>query len=171
MAYIFKNIDVLDLNPSTGVGIGIPFNGPTGINTTYTTQDAIKSNLLNFILTGKRERVMNPGFGCGLLGAPGLVSTTEFNNEGSFTTNLTPAELDGRGSPGVLFNQITEERIDQIENLIVGGVDLYFPTIQIQDLSVELEPDSKTIMIFLKYTVINTNIEDELQINLNNGGV
>jgi hypothetical protein len=43
------------------------------VNTTYTTQDAIKSNLINFILTGKRERIMNPGFGAGLLGlAPSL---------------------------------------------------------------------------------------------------
>ena len=152
MSYIFKNIDVLDLNPSTGVGISVPFNGPTGVNTTYTTQDAIKSNLLNFILTGKRERVMNPGFGAGLLG-------------------LAPSLEDPIGEPGVLFNQITEERIDEIENLIYGGVDLYFPTVQIESLNVELEPDSKTITIYLKYTVVNTNIEDELQINLNTGGV
>ena len=152
MAYIFKNIDVLDLNPSTGVGISVPFNGPTGVNTTYTTQDAIKSNLLNFILTGKRERVMNPGFGAGLLG-------------------LAPSLEDPIGEPGVLFNQITEERIDEIENLIYGGVDLYFPTVTIESLNVELEPDSKTIVIYLKYTVVNTNIEDEIQINLNNGGV
>lgn len=152
MAYIFNNIDVLDLKPSTGVGISVPFNGPTGVNTTYTTQDAIKSNLLNFILTGKRERVMNPGFGAGLLG-------------------LAPSLEDPVGEPGVLFNQITEERIDEIENLIYGGVDLYFPTVTIESLNVDLEPDSKTIMIYLKYTVVNTNIEDEIQINLNNGGV
>ena len=50
MAYIVRNVDVLDLKPSTGVGIDLPFNGPTGINTTYTTRDAVKANLLNFIL-------------------------------------------------------------------------------------------------------------------------
>ena len=64
--YLFRNVDILDLKPSTGVGIKIPFDGATGINTTFTTQDAIKSNLLNFLLTGKRERVLNPGFGAGL---------------------------------------------------------------------------------------------------------
>ena len=85
MAYILKNIDVLDLKPSTGIGIAVPFNGSTGINTTYTTQDTIKSNLLNFILTGKRERVMNPGFGSGLLG-------------------LAPTLDDPIGEPGNLFN-------------------------------------------------------------------
>ena len=66
MAYIVKNVDVLDLKPSTGVGISVPFDGATGINTTYTTSDTIKSNLINFLLTGKRERVMNPSFGSGL---------------------------------------------------------------------------------------------------------
>ena len=64
--YQFRNIDILDLKPSTGVGIKVPFDGATGLNTTFTTQDAVKSNLLNFLLTGKRERVLNPGFGSGL---------------------------------------------------------------------------------------------------------
>jgi phage baseplate assembly protein W len=139
MAYIVRNVDVLDLKPSTGVGIDLPFNGPTGINTTYTTKAATKANLLNFILTGKRERMMNPSFGSGIR--------------------------------DVIFEQITDERIDQIENLIYGGVELYFPQVQIKDLTINLSPESQTITIYLKYSVINTNIEDELQININNGGV
>ena len=139
MAYIVRNVDILDLQPSIGVGIDLPFNGPTGINTTYTTKDAVKANLLNFILTGKRERIMNPNFGSGIR--------------------------------DVIFEQITDERIDQIENLIYGGVELYFPQVQIKDLTINLSPESQTITIYLKYSVINTNIEDELQININNGGV
>ena len=43
--YQFRNIDILDLKPSTGVGIKVPFDGATGLNTTFTTQDAIKSNV------------------------------------------------------------------------------------------------------------------------------
>ena len=145
MAYIFSNIDKLDLNPSIGVGIKIPFDGQTGITTLYTTQESIKSNLLNFILTGKRERVMNPGFGAGLLG-------------------LAPSLENPLGDPGVLFNQITEERVDQIENLIVGGIDLHFPKIKIIELKVDLSPDSQSIEIYLNYTITNTSIEDELLI-------
>jgi phage baseplate assembly protein W len=139
MAYIVRNVDILDLQPSTGVGISLPFNGSTGINTTYTTKDAIKSNLLNFILTGKRERVMNPGFGSGVR--------------------------------DLLFQPITEDLVDQIENLIVGGVNAYFPQIQINDIRVDLSSNNLTVTIYLNYSVINTNIEDELQININNGGV
>jgi len=139
MAYIVRNVDILDLNPSIGVGISLPFNGPTGINTTYSTKDATKSNLLNFILTGKRERIMNPTFGSGIR--------------------------------DVLFEPITEERVDQIENLIYGGVEQYFPQIKIDNLVVDLSTSTKSITIYIKYSIINTNIEDELQINLNNGGV
>ena len=145
MAYIFNNINKLDINPSIGVGLKVPFDGQTGITTLYTTQETIKSNLLNFILTGPRERIMNPGFGAGLLG-------------------LAPSLDDPIGDPGVLFNQITEERIDQIENLIFGGVDRFFPDVQIIELTVNLSPDSQSIEIYMNYTITNTSIEDELLI-------
>ena len=139
MAYIVRNVDVLDLKPSTGVGIDLPFNGPTGINTTYTTKDAVKANLLNFILTGKRERVMNPTFGSGIR--------------------------------DLIFEQQTDDLTDQIEDLIIGGVEVYFPQVQINTLNVVQSPDNYTVTIYLNYSVINTNIQDELQINLTNGGV
>ena len=35
-------------------------------NSSYETKDAIKSNLINFILTGKGERYFNPSFGSGI---------------------------------------------------------------------------------------------------------
>ena len=66
MAYNIVNISPLDLQPSKGVGIQLPFNGTTGLNITYTTKDAVKSNILNFFLTGKKERIMNPTFGAGI---------------------------------------------------------------------------------------------------------
>ena len=139
MPYIVRNIDVLDIKPSTGIGISVPFDGSTGINTTFTTKDTVKSNLLNFILTGKRERVFNPSFGSGVR--------------------------------DLLFQPITDDIIDQVDNLIRGGVESYFPTVDIQDLEVTLKPDDLRIEIYLSYTIINTNIEDEIQINLSTGGL
>jgi len=55
-----------DLFPNRGIGIKIPFDGNTGINTTYLTKDAVRSNLLNFFLTARRERIFKPTFGSGL---------------------------------------------------------------------------------------------------------
>ena len=135
MAYIVKNVDVLDLKPSTGVGISVPFDGATGINTTYTTSDTIKSNLINFILTGKIERVMNPSFGSGLR--------------------------------EILFEQLTGDTTAIINDLIKGGIEEFFPQVVIEDLNITLDEFNQTINIYLKYTIINTNIEDELQLNLN----
>ena len=135
MAYIVKNVDVLDLKPSTGVGISVPFDGATGINTTYTTSDTIKSNLINFLLTGKRERVMNPSFGSGLR--------------------------------EILFEQLTGDTTAIINDLIKGGIEEFFPQVVIEDLNITLDEFNQTINIYLKYTIINTNIEDAIQLNLN----
>ena len=66
MAQIQKQIDPLDLTPSTGVGVSLPFNGPGVFKTNYTTKDQTKSNLINLILTEPGERVYKPFFGVGL---------------------------------------------------------------------------------------------------------
>ena len=66
MAQIQKQIDPLDLTPSIGVGVALPFNGPGVFNTNYTTQDQTKSNLINLVLTEPGERIYKPFFGVGL---------------------------------------------------------------------------------------------------------
>ena len=134
MAYLIKSVDILDLQPSTGVGIKIPFDGQTGITTTFTTKDAIKSNLLNFLLTGKRERILNPSFGSGLR--------------------------------EVLFQPLSQDTIDQVEELIAGGVERFFPQVIINNLDVQLEQETSTLSITLGYSVANTNIADQLQIKV-----
>ena len=45
MAQEQQQIDPLDLTPSTGVGVSLPFNGPGVFNTNYTTEDQTQSNL------------------------------------------------------------------------------------------------------------------------------
>jgi phage baseplate assembly protein W len=66
MAYGLKKISVVDLKPSTGVGVAIPFSAPNVFQTVYTTKDQTKYNLINFLLTDPRERPFNPTFGAGL---------------------------------------------------------------------------------------------------------
>tara|TARA_R110000796_G_scaffold223848_1_gene340119 strand:- start:74 stop:493 length:420 start_codon:yes stop_codon:yes gene_type:complete len=139
MTYIVRNIDVLDLKPSTGIGISIPYDGATGLNTTFTSQAAVKSNLINFLLTGKKERVMNPSFGSGL------------------------REL--------MFNPLTDDLVDDIEELVINGINTYFQQVVINDLQVNLLQESSTVNIILNYSILNTNIGDQLEININNAGV
>lgn len=63
MAFGAKRIFPLDTKPSVGVGVALPFNAPGVFRTTYTTQESIKYNLINFFLTNKTERYLNPNFG------------------------------------------------------------------------------------------------------------
>jgi phage baseplate assembly protein W len=63
MAFGAKRIFPLDTKPSVGVGIALPFNAPAVFRITYTTQESIKFNLINFFLTNKGERYLNPNFG------------------------------------------------------------------------------------------------------------
>ncbi len=68
MAYNIRNINVLDLRKSTGIGVSLPFNNPAVFQTVYTTKDQVKYNLINFLLTDPRERIFNPTFGAGIRG-------------------------------------------------------------------------------------------------------
>lgn len=66
MAYNLKQINVLDLRPSTGIGVALPFSTPAVFQTVYSTKEQLKYNIINFLLTNKRERVFNPNFGADL---------------------------------------------------------------------------------------------------------
>ena len=66
MAFQVERIHPLDLQPRKAVGVGLPFSSTSVFNSTYTTQDALKSNLINFLLTEKSERFLNLDLGAGL---------------------------------------------------------------------------------------------------------
>jgi len=66
MAFEAKKINVLDLQPRKAVGVSLPFSNKAVFNSTYETKEAIKANLINYILTGKGERYFNPTFGSGI---------------------------------------------------------------------------------------------------------
>ena len=68
MAYNLKQINVLDLRASTGVGVALPFNTPAVFQTVYTTQEQLKYNIINYLLTNNRERIFNLSFGANIRG-------------------------------------------------------------------------------------------------------
>lgn len=133
MAFDVQQINPLDLQPSVGVGVGLPFSSDQVFNITYTTRDAIKSNLINYFLTGKSERFFNPNLGAGLR--------------------------------AVLFDQMTEDSRDQIEYIVQTGLSTWFPNVIVNQLTTEASPDSNLFTLFLRYSIANTNIQDELLIN------
>jgi phage baseplate assembly protein W len=60
-------IDPLDLEPRKAVGISLNFTKFGVFNSTFQTKDAIKINIINFLLTFTGERYFNPQFGSFLL--------------------------------------------------------------------------------------------------------
>lgn len=66
MAYGLKQIPVVDFKPSTALGVAIPFQANNVFTSVYTTAEQTKYNMINFMLTDRRERPFNPNFGAGL---------------------------------------------------------------------------------------------------------
>lgn len=63
MPFEVKKINPLDLQPRKAVGVSLPFTGKAVFNSTYQSKDAIKTNLINYFLTSRGERYLNPTFG------------------------------------------------------------------------------------------------------------
>lgn len=133
MAFQVQKINPLDLQPRKAVGVSLPFSSTSVFNSTYSTQDALKSNLVNHFLTEKGERYLNPNFGAGLR--------------------------------RLLFDQITQDKQDEIEGVVRTEISTYFPSLQVNDVKIASSPDTNTVTVFIKYNVTQTNIQDELLIN------
>ena len=63
MAYNAQKISPIDFKPSVAVGVGLPFSENAVFRPTFTTQEAVKANLINWFLTNQGERPLNPEFG------------------------------------------------------------------------------------------------------------
>ena len=66
MAFNSRIIPVTDFQPNVGVGVSLPFSNPQCFTSTFTSQDALKNNIINYFLTEPGERPDNPLFGGGL---------------------------------------------------------------------------------------------------------
>jgi phage baseplate assembly protein W len=81
MAFNTKKINPLDLQPRKAIGVSLPLSGKAVFNSTYQTKDAIRTNLINYFLTGVSERYLNPSFGSPLRELMFNNITEEFNTE------------------------------------------------------------------------------------------
>lgn len=133
MAFNVQKINPLDLQPRKAVGVNLPFSSNSVFNSTYTTQDALKANLVNHFLTEKGERYLNPDLGAGLR--------------------------------RLLFDQITEDKKGEIDAVIRTEISTWFPNVEVNDIKVATSPDTNTVTVYIRYSVTQTNIQDELLIN------
>lgn len=134
MAFEVKKIDPIDLQPRKAVGIEIPFSNKSVFSSNYQTKDAIKNNLINFFLTNRGERYLNPSFGSILREK--------------------------------LFENINGNLEDEIRSIVENAIEIYFPRVEPKDIQVLSSEDNNTISFYLSYSISNTNISDELLINI-----
>lgn len=91
MAYRIPNKNPIDVGSRVAIGVSIPFSAPQAFSSTYTTQDQIKSNIINYVLTDKGERVFNPNFGSNIRASifENLTTGLTSNLQQSLQTELT----------------------------------------------------------------------------------
>ena len=134
MAFQIQKIYPLDLEPRKAIGVDLPFSGKAVFNSNYLTKDAIRNNLINYFLTNKGERYLNPSFG----------------------SNIRK----------LLFENINQDSLDDIKDMVSDDISNYFPRVNPIVLELTAAPDSNTVRFYMKYSIQDTNIEDELLINI-----
>jgi phage baseplate assembly protein W len=73
--------------------------------------------------------------------------------------------LFGGGLRKFIFEQINNNNLEFIQTDIADKINLYFPNVKIEDLTITGNPDQNTVNISLSYSILNTNINDQLQLN------
>lgn len=72
----------------------------------------------------------------------------------------------GGGLRAFIFEQITTDNLNFLREDINDKLSLYFPNINVNDLIVVGYENVNSIKVTLKYSIINTNITDTLEIEL-----
>ncbi len=71
----------------------------------------------------------------------------------------------GNGLQALLFDQLTEDKVQEIDQKIKQDLAIYFPRVQASKIETEGLPDTNTVQFSMKYQVQDTNIEDEIILN------
>ena len=71
----------------------------------------------------------------------------------------------GGGLRAFIFEQITDNNLDFLEEQISSDLNNFFPNVNVNNLEILKQEDLNTITVLLSYNVINTNINDTLEID------
>ena len=72
----------------------------------------------------------------------------------------------GAGLRSFLFENITEASLRRMKTEVISTIELYFPRILIREAEVTSLPDTNAILFYIKYQISETDIEDEISINI-----
>jgi phage baseplate assembly protein W len=111
MPIVLQNIYPDDVNTlqskhgteARALSFSLPLSGRAVFNEVYTTPEVIQANLVNWLLTNKGERVMNPNFGANL---------REILFEGLNDTTTAALETRIKDNVGLEFPEVIVQRIE-----------------------------------------------------------
>ena len=92
----------------------------------------------------------------------------KYNLINFFLTNTGERPLNpsfGGGIRNFIFEKITNDDIEFLLEDISSKVSTYFPNIQVEDLNVSRNENNNEITVNFTYKVVNTNIQDEINIS------
>lgn len=129
----------------------------------------------NQFVNDLRPRV---GIGVNLPFNEGGVFTSNYQTADSIKNNLinyfltNPGERPGNPTFGgglrqFIFSQISEGNLDFLKDDINEKIKTEFPLVEVQELNVISNPDNNEVTVQVYYNVINTSIEDTLNLNFN----
>lgn len=72
----------------------------------------------------------------------------------------------GTGLRNFLFENLNESTIRNVDSSIRNSLEIYFPRVIPTEISLEGIPDTNSVEFFMSYAIAETNIEDELIINI-----
>jgi hypothetical protein len=164
MAYRVENINPFNTDYQVAVGVSIPFVGSTISGSdavfplTYTSTEQIRSNLINFMLTNKGERYLNPNYGSNLRKYVFAGITDEsysFGVQGTNNTNQphinpTTGQINSNQIPGV--QSYTNIGIKDLEAQLKQEVQANFPQLNIRSLTVNPNIDNNYVTVTLIYS-------------------
>ena len=99
MARIVNNVFPTPGSGSVALGFSLPMSGRAVFNPTYTTKEVVKTNLINWLLTNRGERVFRPNFGADLRALlweginDGTTSALEDRIKDNITSNFPTIEI------------------------------------------------------------------------------
>lgn len=65
-----------------------------------------------------------------------------------------------------LFENVTDLEIQAVKDSITDLISAYYPRVQVTTFNITLEDDSNSLLVEFKYRITQTNIEDEILINI-----
>lgn len=117
------------------------------------------------------------GVGVGLPFNSTAVFRTTFETKEAIKFNLVNLLLTGTGERylnlgfgsnlrNFLFENITQPELQAVKDTISEAIVLYYPRVQITTFNITFEADSNALIVEFKYRITQTNIEDEILINI-----